>query len=267
MCSERRPLCGTVAALVLFLLVPVARAQHGEGDIYWHIDPSVESCSMVIDSALTQSQWRTFTREAGAILSFKSLASAETLGKMNFKVAIDRGSTPVDQHDLAWINTFTHPDEDCPLGDVINIPTLRASMGVTNNLDIDGYWTYAPGANYGGVGAALKYAFVQNHPKLPTVAARASVSMLTGVPDFNFQIYSLEVLAGKKIAMLTPYVGLRQNLFVATETTDKVDLRRERLAVPQGYAGLSYSVWVLTLAAEYNVSSVNTFAIAVGFNL
>jgi len=256
----------TVTSLVLFLFASVSQAQ-SNGDIYWNIDPNVKDCSMVIDPSLTQDQWHSFTEQAGAILSFKSLASAKTLGKMNFLIAIDKASTPIDQHDLAWINTFTHPDEDCPLGDAIIVPTIRASMGVSDNMDVGGYWTMAPDANYGMVGGEFKYAFLHESEKFATAAVRASVSTLTGVPDFNFSIYSIDLMASKKISILTPYIGFKESLAVGTETTSKVDLDTESLSITQGYAGVVYSIWILNLAAEYNVSNVNTFAFAVGFNL
>jgi hypothetical protein len=222
---------------------------------------------MVIDPSLSQAQWRRFAKEAGAIVSFKSLASAKTLGKMNFNVAIDNGYSPIDQRDLAWVNTFAHPDEDCPLGDAITFPAIRASMGVTDNMDVGGYWTTAPGANYGMVGGEFKYAFLQESKKYPAAAIRTSFSLLTGVPDFNMNIYSVDLMASKKIAMVTPYVGLKESLVIGTETTSKVDLDRESLALTQGYVGIAYSIWRLNVAAEYNISSVNTFAFAIGFNL
>ncbi len=264
---RRKRLNGTVTSLVLFLFVSVLHAQSETDDVYWRIDPSVKSCSMVIDPSLTQAQWHKFTRQVGAISSFKSLAPAKTLGKMNFNIAIDYASTPVDQHDPAWINTFTHPDEDCPLGDAIKIPTIRASIGVSDNMDIGGYWIDAPDANYGIVGGEFKYAFLPESEKFPAAAVRASASLLTGVPDFNLNIYSVDLVASKKISVLTPYIGFKESLVIGTETTSKVDLDRESLLITQGYAGVAYSIWMLNLAAEYNVSSVNTFALAVGFNL
>jgi len=249
--------------LVPFLFVPASRAQ--SGDIYWHIDPNVKTCSMVIDPSLTQAQWHTFTRQIGAIMSFKSLAPASTLGRTNFIIALDGGYTPVDQHDPAWINTFTHPDEDCPLGDAIKYPTIRASMGVSDNMDVGGYWTDAPDANYGAVGAEFKYAFLRESERFPAAAVRASLSMLTGVPDFNMSAYGVDLIASKTLRMVVPYVGFKESLVVGTETTSKVDLKDERLLVPQGYVGVVYSIWAFSLAAEYNVSTVNTFALAAGF--
>ncbi len=262
---KRRTLLTTAASLALILSASVSLAQSGGSNVYWHIDPGVKTCSMVIDPALTQAQWHTFIKQIGAISSFKSLASAKTLGTMNFRVGFDYAKTPVDQHNPAWINTFTHPDADCPLGDAVGYPTIRASMGVSDRMDVGGYWTTAPGANYGLIGGEVKYGFLQESARTPAAAVRGSVTVLTGVPDFNVSIYSIDVLASKDIAMLTPYAGLRTSLVVGTETTSKVDLERESIVIAQGFAGIACSIWKINLAAEYNVSSVNTFALAIGF--
>ena len=260
---------GIATVLLLLLLMALltllfTAAAYAQGEVYWHIDPSVETCSMVIDPSLTQDEWHRFTKQIGAILSFKSLASAETLGKMHFYVGVDDSYTPVDQHDPAWINTFTHPDEDCPLGDDISYPTIRARMGVSDDIDVGAYWTTAPHSNYGGVGVEVKYAIQKESDNRPAAAVRASASILTGVPDFDMNVYSLEVMTSKKIASITPYVGFRESLSVGTVTTSKVDLHKENVFIPQGYLGVSYSIWKLNLAAEYNISSVNTFAVAIG---
>jgi hypothetical protein len=259
-----RPLVAAVASWSLLLCATASRAQGGSSDVYWHIDPNVRTCSMVIDPSLTQAQWRSFTRQVGALSSFKTLSSAKPLGRMNVQVAVDYGTTPVDQHDHAWINTFTHPDADCPLGDAIAYPALRARIGVSDQVDVGGSWTMAPRANYGLVGAEVRYAFLRESGKLPAAAARASVAALTGVPDFNMSIYSLDATVSKGVARVIPYLGMRTSLAVGTETTSKVDLHAERVAIAQGYAGLTCRLWGVHVAAEYDASTVNTFALAVG---
>lgn len=253
-----------VVACALSAGVSASQAQGGGPDVYWHIDPSVRTCSMVLDPSLTQDQWHRFTREVGALSSFKSLASARTLGRKKFRLAADVGSTPVDQHALAWVNTFTHPDADCPLGDAITYPSLRARMGVSDRVDVGGFWTTAPRANYGLVGAEAMVAFLEESGRTPAAAVRASVAVLTGVPDFNMSIYSLEALASKQVARVEPCLGIRTSLAAGTEKTSKVDLHAERVLIAQGYAGLSTVLWGVDVAAEYDVSTVNTFAFAVG---
>lgn len=252
--------------LLIFAIVSSSFSQNNGRNVYWHIDPSVKSCSMVIDPALTQTQWKTFVKQVGAITSLKSLATAEPLGAWKFNIGIHDSYTPIDQHNLAWINTFTHPDENCPLGDAVTYPVLRARMGVSDDMEIGAHWTTAPGANYGMAGGEFKYKFSQESEKLPAAAVRGSFLILTGVPDFNLSIYSIDVIASKKIAMFTSYAGFRANLAIGTETTSKVNLASERIFIPQGYAGVSYSIWILDLSAEYNISTVNTFAFITGFN-
>ena len=258
-------LIGMAVPLIPLLLAFPSSSQADDGDVYWHIDPGVETCSMVIDPSLTQGQWGKFTRQAGAIASFKSLASAEPLGKMNFTFGLDYSITPIDQHDPAWINTFTHPDADCPLGDRIELPTIRARVGVSRTMDVGAFWSTAPGANYGLVGGEFKYGFMRESERAPAAAVSVSFATLTGVPDFNLSLYSLGFVTSKRISVFTPYLGVKESLARATETTSKVDLDRESLVLTQGFIGATYSIWKLGVAAEYNIADVNTFALVLGF--
>jgi hypothetical protein len=250
---------------VMFFFTYTTYGQHNSSDVYWHVDPSVKTCSMVIDPSLTQGQWKRYTRQVGEIASFKSMASAETIGKKHFSIAIEYSMTPVDQHDPAWINTFAHPDDDCPLGDQIKMPMLRAKFGVTDKIDIGAIWTKAPGANYGMIGGDLKYAFLEESKKMPSAAIRASFIALTGVPDYNISISSIDLLVSKKFAGISPYLGIKESLIMGTETTSKVDLDKENLLATQGFIGVTYTIWRINLAMEYTISNVNTFSFLIGF--
>ena len=248
--------------LLLLVIAPPAHSQGGEG-IYWHIDPGVKTCSMVIDPSLTQDQWHTFVQQAGALIDFKSLASAEPLGERHFTFGIVYTSTPVDQHDPAWINTFTHPDADCPLGDAVAMPSFRASYGVTSTMDVVGFWSTAPEANYGLAGGAVQYAFLRESGKWPAAAVSASFTSLTGVPDFDFNVFGVGVSASKRIRSLTPYLGVKQSVAVGKEMTSKVDLATENIPVTHGIFGATWSIWKLGVAAEYDVAALNTLALQI----
>ena len=248
---------------LLLLLTRPAYSQGNDGGVYWHTDPGVKTCSMVIDPSLTQSQWETFVRQAGAMVDFKSLTPAEPLGQWRFALGVDYSVTPIDQHDPAWINTFTHPDASCPLGDQIKLPALRATLGVSSTMDLVGFWTTAPGANYGLAGGAIKYAFLRESVKVPAAAVTASVTSLTEVPDFNFMVYGAGLSVSKRIATLVPYVGIRQSVAVGTETTPKVDLATETIPLTHGFVGANWSIWKIGVAAEYDLSAVNTFALQI----
>jgi hypothetical protein len=239
--------------------------QNNGGDVYWHIDASVKTCSMVIDPSLTQDQWKRYSRQLGGMSSFKSMASAETIGKKHFGITLEYSVTPVNQHDPAWINTFVHPDENCPLGDKIMLPMLRAKFGVSDKIEIGAKWATAPGGNYGMIGGELKYAFLKETKKMPAAAIRASFTALTGVADYNISLGSIDLLVSKKVAGVSPYLGIKESLIMGTETTSKVDLDKESLLATQGFIGVAYSIWRIDLAAEYNISNVNTLSFLIGF--
>ena len=251
---------GIASVLFISIFLSTAYAE----DVYWNINPDVNSCSMEVDPALTQSQFHTFTKQASLIATFKSLSSAEPLGVGNFSFGLDLAYTPVDQHDSAWINTFTHPDEDCPLGDAVSFPTVRARMGVLDNMDVGAYFTTAPDANYGFLGGEVKYAFLRESERLPAAAVRTSFVSLLGVDDMNMNVYSVDFSVSKRLGMFTPYLGIRETLAIGTETTSKVDLDRENVWTTQGIAGIDCSISRFSIAAEYNVGEVSTFSVATG---
>jgi hypothetical protein len=97
------------------------------------------------------------------------------------------------------------------------------------------------------------------------VAVSATLAKLTGVPDFDVDVYGLGVLTSKRFAWLNPYLGIRQSLAIGRETTAKVDLKTERVPVAQGIIGAGYSIWRLGIVAEYDLSTVNTFGLVLGF--
>ena len=249
----------------ILLLVPFQSRSQGTGSsVYWRLDPTVESCSMVIDPSLTQEQWKRFTRQAGEIVTFKTMSSARTIGRNHFSISLDYSSTPIDQHDLAWINTFVHPDADCPLGDEIIMPTLRGKYGINDRVEAGLLWTMAPDANYGLVGAEFKYNFLDEQKNFPAAAVRGSFVSLTGVDDFNVNLGSIDLLASKKVKWVTPYIGVKETFVNAEETTDKVALDNENLFLTQGFIGISYSIWYINMAVEYNISDVNTLSFLLG---
>lgn len=260
------PLGGALASLAIALVAdnPAALAHDSDRDVYWHIDPKVKSCSMQIDPSLTQGQWHRFTREAGSVITYKSLSPAAPIGQGNWVLGLDYSVSPVDQHDQAWINTFVHPDGDCPLGDAVVIPTLSGRFGVSERAEVGGFWTTSPNANFGIVGAEFKYGVLAPREHRPSAALRASAALLTGVPDFDLAAYSADLVVGQRFGRFEPYVGVRQSLVVGSETTSKVSLRDEHQDVTQGFAGAACSVWHTKVAAEFDAGPVNTFALSIG---
>ena len=252
------------AGVCIPLLMMFAATAQGE-DVFWRIDPSVKSCSMNISPNLTQDQFHRYVKQVSLILSNKSSAAAPTLGKNHYGLNLDYSFTPVNQHDLAWINTFVHPDEDCPLGNTIQLPVLRAGYGISDTVDIGLLYSNSMVANYSLLGAEVKHAFVKGSETVPAISSRVSMMRLLGVADYSIDIISLDVLASKNWGKIIPYAGLRGSYTIGAETTDKVSLSSEYIFDMQPYLGFVYPYRNFRLAVEYDIAEVSTLDLNLGF--
>jgi hypothetical protein len=254
-----KPLIRIVNAFAASLFISASYAQE------LHVNPAFENCSIELDPSLTQSQFHKFTREAGMFLTFKLLAPAEPLGAKKFELGLEYSRFRIDDSDPAWNNTFSHPDENHYLGEVIKMPKLFARMGVSDRIDVGFYFTKNPEANYGFLGGEMKYAFFQEPAKPAAAAVRASYATLLGVDDMDFHVFGVDVSTSKNLGMLTPYLGIGVNLARGIETTSKVNLDNETILTPRGIIGARFSISIISLTAEMDIAALSTFSLRAGF--
>ncbi|MFA7327519.1 MAG: hypothetical protein WC121_12690 [Candidatus Kapaibacterium sp.] len=237
-------------------------------DVDLHVNKSLESCSIIFDESLTQSQFDRFTDEASDITYFSSLSSAKTLGQYNFELSLEISGNQIDEKSGAWNNTFQHPDENHYLigGDILYLPYLRAKMGVTDELDFGIYYTEDPRANYGFLGIDLKYNLGCDNDYGLDMAVRATYGTLLFVDDATINSYSVDFLVSKEFfGSLNPYVGISANVKHGTETTEKVDLDYRLTLLPRYTVGLEYNFYFVNIATEASYSNIFKSSLKLGF--
>ncbi len=247
------------AAILVLCCFTIATAQE------LHVNHRYKECAIILDPSLTQGQFHKFTREAAQVFTFKLLSPAEPLGARRFQVGLDYSSTPIDDADPAWNNTFSHPHDQHYLGDRIVAPKLFARMGVSDRVEVGFYFTRNPQANYGFMGGEVKYALFMKPQQAWATAVRTSYATLLGVEDLNFHLLGVDLSASKRFGKLTPYLGIGANLARATATTAKVDLHNETLLTPRGIIGSQLAISFFSLTAEVDVAAVSTFSLRTGF--
>lgn len=266
----RTLLAASAASLILSLVARDAEAQHG-GQPVLHVDPRWRECSFRLDRALTQGAWRQFTREAGLVTYFRPLVDARPMGRGHVEVSMLQWETAIDDHDAAWNDTFVHPDSAHWLfeGSGLRFPGLSVRAGVSSKIDVGGYVTRNPNANYGFYGAQVQYNVVQDTSRHWAVSTRASVVSLYGPDDLDFTVAGLDAVASRSYAPaswaeVSPYVGASAYLARSHETSAAVALADERVLGVQATAGLAVRLSKLTLAAEYNSAQVRSRSLKVG---
>ena len=173
----------------------------------------------------------------------------------------------IDDADDAWNDTFSHPDSTHWLfdGDALRIPGLMVRAGVTDRVDVGGYFTKAPGANYGFFGGQVQYAVLHDLDSNVSAAGRLGFVKMYGPEDLTASIYGLDFLVSKEISRFSPYAGVSGYLSRGHETTSKVDLEDESVLGVRGTVGLAVRIWTLSLGGEFNLAAVPGYSIKVAF--
>jgi hypothetical protein len=232
-----------------------------------HVNDRWDECAIVIDQTLTQEAWHQFVTEVGLVAYFRPLASARPLGPRNFEFAILNWGTRIDDADAAWNDTFSHPDSTHWLfeGSALMIPGLMLRAGVTDRIDVGGYFTKAVGANYGLFGGQVQYNLLNDPVTNLAAASRLSFVRLYGPEDMSVSIYGLDFLVSKDFSRYSPYAGVSGYWSRGHETTSKVDLEDESVVGLQGMVGMAVRISVLRLGAEFNLANVPGYSFKVAF--
>lgn len=258
-----------IAIATLVALPATGGAQHA-GHPTLHLNTRWKECSIQLSSSLTQAAWRQFTREAGLVTYFRPVTDARPMGAGNWEVSLLQWDTAIDDHDAAWNDTFVHPDSTHWLtdGTGLKFPGLTVRRGITDRVDVGGYVTQSPNANYGFYGAQVQVALGPIASSEWTTAARMSFTSMFGPSDLDFTIVGADLVASRtydtRWIAISPYAGVSAHLSASHEKSDVVSLSDERVLGAQAMAGVVAQFSIARVGVEYNAASVRSLSIKVG---
>ncbi len=260
----------SIVIAVLTILTANFTFAHGP---HLHVSNRWKECSFQLDPSLTQEAWHQFTEEAGLVTYFRPVTDARPMGKGRFEVSILQWNTKIDESEDAWNNTFVHPNSEHWLigGEELPFPGLTVRAGVSRKIDVAGYWSKRPGANYGVAGAQIQYNLINDTAREWAVSTRASMNCLYGPADLNLYTAGFDLLASRNFTYnshlsISPYAGISSYASHAHEKTDAVNLNDEYISGLQGMAGAVAKIYFARLGVEYNFAKVNTFSYKLGVN-
>ena len=161
-------------------------------------------------SGIAQSEFRQFSEDMGAALSYKGIIPAESLGITGFDVNVSVSATKLEYARIAGRVT------NGSTVDYVLLPRVSAHKGLPFGFDVGLSLSAVPSSNIKLVGAEVRYALVQGGVAMPAVAARASYSKLIGVDPLKFETKGLDISTSKGFAMVTPYAGAGVNWVKST---------------------------------------------------
>jgi hypothetical protein len=241
-------------------------------EAHLHVDPRWKECSFRLDRSLTPGAWHQFAEEAALVTYFRPLADARPMGVGAVEIALLNWGTNINENDGAWNDTFVHPDSTHWLigGPKLSFPGLAARVGITRRIDAGFYFTQNPNANYGFMGAQVQYNFLDKPATGWSASARASFSSLFGPEDLEAKNGGLDLIGSRRIKIysnnfsVSPYAIVSAYLSHASERSAVVNFSDQNIPGVQGAVGAVAQIYIVRLAAEYNLGKVSTLSYKIG---
>ncbi|MFZ4859604.1 MAG: hypothetical protein ACOYL3_24795 [Desulfuromonadaceae bacterium] len=244
---KRRIFCGVAAAVLAFAVSPAVAA-----DINF-------------TSPISQDEFKSLTREAGAALGYRNLAPAEPLGLTGFDIGVEVSAMGIDENSTYWKAAF---GDNAPA--YLFVPKIRARKGLPFGIDVGAMYSYVPDSNVKLYGFEVSKALLEGGVALPAVGVRATYTKMTGVDDLGLQTYGVDASISKGFLFITPYAGAGM-LRIKSEAKGylkTIGLSDVSTTVPRYFGGLKitpFPLFSVTAEAEYAEQPVYSLKAAFNF--
>lgn len=209
--------------------------------------------------ALAQSEFKLFSEDLGAALSYKAVTPPAPLGITGFELGLEVTSTEMKNSAL-W-TTATNGGK--ALNSLI-VPKLHVFKGLPLGIDVGAFYSAIPTTNIKLIGGELRYAILEGGVALPAVGIRGSMSKLSGVEQLSFNTKGLDVSISKGFAMFTPYAGV--GTVWIDSTPNGVGLAKETFRQSKVFAGGNFNLGLVNLALEYDkTGAAASYSAKMGF--
>lgn len=210
--------------------------------------------------ALVQPEFKLFSEDLGAALSYKAVIPAEPLGITGFDLGLEVTSTEMKSSAL-WSKATGGGSAPSSL----IVPKLHVHKGLPLNIDVGAFYSAVPTTNIKLYGGELRYAILEGGVAMPAVAIRGSVSKLTGVDQLSFGTKGLDISISKGFAMFTPYAGVGR-VWVDSTPLATTGLTKETFQLGKVFVGGNLNFGLINLALEYDkTGSAQSYSAKLGF--
>lgn len=208
--------------------------------------------------SLTQSEFKSFSEDMGAALSYKSATPAEPLGIAGFELGVGATATEMKNPQL-WTKATGSELKTMVL------PKLYIYKGLPLDIDVAAFYSSVPTTNIKLTGLELRYAILEGGVASPAVAVRGSMTKLSGVSQLSLGTKNLDVSISKGIAMFTPFAGIG-SVWVDSTPNAAGPLAKETFRQNKVFAGANINMGFSNFVIEYDkTGSSASYSAKLGF--
>jgi hypothetical protein len=208
---------------------------------------------------LLQSEFKAFSQDLGATLSYKAVSPAEPLGITGFDIGLEVTGTKLNHSDI-WDKASSGSAPS-----TVPVPKLHVIKGLPLNFDVGAVYTKIPTTNISLLGGELRYAILEGGVASPALAVRGTFTKLSGVNQLDFSTKGLELSVSKGFAMLTPYAGIGE-VWVDSKPDASTGLTKESFQQTKYFVGANLNLGLINFDLDYdNTDSTNSYTVKMGW--
>lgn len=205
--------------------------------------------------SLVQAEFRAFSEDVAAAVSYKPMIPSEGLGSTGFDLGISISATSVAHREV-----LVKAAGGASVPKAVPLVALRATKGLPLDLDIGVAVVNLPGTNVRATGGELRWAVIGGDALVPAVALRVSASNLAGVDRLHMRTQGADISISKGFAFATPYAGA--GYVHVRSSAPGTALAQEQFNLRKAYAGvnLAFSPLAVLLEAD-RTGSANSYGV------
>ncbi|MGE4498363.1 MAG: hypothetical protein AB7E48_10840 [Deferribacterales bacterium] len=208
---------------------------------------------------MTQSDFKTFTKELGSAISFDPNSPADPLGILGFDIAAEASFNMVDT--AVW----DHAAEDGDSQEALILYRVHAQKGLPGKIDVGAMIGQSANSDLTFAGVSIKYAILEGTLATPALSLRAAYSQTIGHDEIDAYNANLGLFISKGILIVKPYAGIVGAMNYMKESSDAVDLDAETAYTAKGIVGVQVTPFpFLRFNAEAGVGEINQLSLKAG---
>ncbi len=192
---------------------------------------------------LNQAEFRAFSEDLAAAVSYKGMIPSEGLGITGFDLGLSAGATAVAHRDV-----LRKAAGGGSVPEQVPVVGARLVKGLPFDIDIGVVGLSLPGTNVEALGGELRWAFIGGNTVVPAVALRLSTMSVSGVEGLKMRTSGADLSISKGFALFTPYAGV--GLVDVRSSAPGSTLGDENYRLNKTFVGLNIALTPLALVLE-----------------
>lgn len=212
-----------------------------------------------VDLLGSQENFITFSKDVSAVMAYKSVAPAQSLGLIGFDVNVSLHAT-----DVKSVKLLEQAAGTSNVPSTVPTVAVRVQKGLPFDIDVGASYEMLPGAGVSALGGEVKWAFLSGGLVMPAVALRAYGSKVNGIQDYSLSSTGVDLSISKGFLNFKPYAGV--GVMRSKVSADGSKFSDESYNQSRAFVGANLNLLIMDLSVEAaKIGDSKAYSLKAGF--